>query len=408
MLYLGCLFFLPFLTIAQSSPQFLSQVGQVDSLYSNTLQETRTIYVQLPESYDPTRKQKYPVAYILDGEVFLPTLSNVHQFYSGGFMPEMVLVGISNSEHRTRDLTTSEIKMKYGFPFNEPNGQAESFFTFLQNELIPYVESKYPVTNYRSLIGHSYGGLFTIFALVHHPEVFANYLAIDPSLDWDDQKLLKQAEAKLPTQDYLYKSVYVSMSGQLHPQNPKVTIDNVMKDSSEFTLFARSILRFRELAENNSENALNFHWQFYPTEIHGTIPLPSIGDGMQALFSWFQMENTDRFNSPDTPNKELASIIRYRANKLALFFGYPVPPYPEDLLNVLGLMSWDMEQKEKSKMFFEFALEYYPRSAAAHAAMADFYERSEDKVQALKYATQAYELSGSEDHKRRMEALSNK
>lgn len=34
--------------------------------------------------------------------------------------------------------------------------------------------------------------------------------------------------------------------------------------------------------------------------------------------------------------------------------------------------------------------------------MADFYERQNDKKNALKYVTKAYELSGSEYHKKRM------
>ncbi len=95
----------------------------MDSLYSQTLKESRNIYIQLPNSYNPEKNQKYPVVFILDGEIFLPTLADVHNYYSGGFMPEMVLVGISNEKNRLRDLTTSTITTNYGMPFNEENGE---------------------------------------------------------------------------------------------------------------------------------------------------------------------------------------------------------------------------------------------------------------------------------------------
>ena len=120
------------------------------------------------------------------------------------------------------------------------------------------------------------------------------------------------------------------------------------------------------------------------------------------------MENTDRFNSPETSNEELYSIVKYRANKLQSHFGYKVPPYPEDLFNILGYMSMDMDQAEKAKMFFEFAIEYYPQSANAFDSMADYYITLEDHSNALKFATKAYELSGSDDHKNKMKDLNLK
>lgn len=122
----------------------------------------------------------------------------------------MILVGISNATHRTRDLTISEITEKYGNSFPEENGQAENFTAFLEEELFPFIDQKYPVTTYRTLIGHSYGGLFTLNTLVKHPDLFTNYLAIDPSLDWDAQKLLKESKVKLAQNNYAgKKSVYV-------------------------------------------------------------------------------------------------------------------------------------------------------------------------------------------------------
>jgi len=385
--------------------QYLKKVGVLDSIYSNTLKESREIYIQIPESYNSEKNQKYPVAFILDGEVFLPTVSDVLNYYSGGFMPEMVLVGISNGKNRIRDLTTSTINTKYGMPFNDQNGEADNFIKFIEKELIPYVETKYPVTNYRTLIGHSYGGLFTINMLFHHPNLFANYLAIDPSLDWDEQKLVKEAQGLLATQSYKNKALFMSLSGQLHMQNAAVTIDNVMQDTTDYTLFARSNIAFSNLVKQNKNNGLAYNWKFYPNDIHGTIPFPSLMDGLISLFKWYQMENTDRINSFDTPKEELLSIIKYRAKKLQNHFGYAEPPYPEELLNMSGYMNMDMGQVEKAKMYFELTIEYYPKSANAYDSMADYYETQEDYSNALKYATKAFELSGNEAYKKKIEKL---
>jgi len=406
-LTIGLIMFFQHSVKAQASQhrQFLHKVGVLDSLYSKILDESRKIYIQMPASYSPEKKQKYPVVFILDGEMLLPTVNDVQNYYSGGFTPEMVLVGISNDENRIRDLTTSSITTKYGRPFQEKNGEANNFKKFIATELIPFIENKYPVTNYRTLIGHSYGGSFTIFTLINQPDLFANYLAIDPSLDWDNQKLLKEAQELLAIQKYEGKTLFMSLSGQLHMQNSQITIDNVMQDTTDFSLFARSNIAFSNMVMQNPENGLSFEWKFYPRDIHGTIPFPSIMDGLISLFEWYQMENTDKINSFDTPKEELFSIIKYRERKLKEHFGYSEPPYPEELLNMSGYMNMDMQQPEKAKMYFQLAIEFYPESANAYDSMADYYEAQGDYNNAIKYATKAFELSGNDFYKKRIEGL---
>ena len=388
--------------------QFLSQVGIKDSLYSETLNETRTIYIQYPQDYNPSKNYKYPVAYILDGEMFLPTLNEVQKYYSGGFTPEMILVGVSNSKHRTRDLTVSKIKEKYGIPFTEENGEADQFLDFLENELIPFIQSKYPVTEYRTLIGHSYGGLFTAYTLITKPDLFANYLAIDPSLDWDNQYLIKKTKESISSQKYHNKSLFISLSGQLHMQNSEVTIDNVMQDTTDFTLFARANITFSDLVKTNKQNGLNFNWKFYPTDIHGTIIFPSLMDGLTSMFKWYQMENTDKINSFDTPKEELSEIIKYREKKLKDNFGYFVPPYPEELLNMSGYMNLEMGQKEKAKMYFQSTIDYYPNSANAYDSMADYYERISDLSKALELVSKANKLAPNTYYQNRIAELKEK
>ncbi|WP_034059167.1 alpha/beta hydrolase-fold protein [Lacinutrix jangbogonensis] len=399
--------FCHFTTDAQET-EFVHRSGILDSLYSKTLNENRSIYIQVPESYQSNSTRKYPVAYIIDGEVFMPALSNVLEYYSGGFMPEMVLVGISNSENRTRDLTISKVTSRQGMPFNQENGEADNFLKFISEELIPYVERNYPVTRYRTLIGHSYGGLFAIYSLIHEPQLFANYLSIDPSLDWDNQTLLKQAEETLANNNLDGKALYMSLSGQLHWQDSKITIDNVMQDTSDFTVFARSNIAFSNMISENKQSKLFYKWQFYPNDLHGTIPLPSIKDGLLALFEWYQMENTDQINAFDTTRDELLNIITHREHKLRNHFGYTEPPYSEELLNTCGYMNMEMNKTEKAKMYFELAIKYFPNSANTYDSLSEYYESQKDYDNAIKLVAKAFEISKSEFHKNRMESLKAK
>lgn len=70
--------------------------------------------MQLPENYNPKSIEKYPVVYLLDGFSLKNNLETVYHNYRGYYLPYMILVGISNSTNRTRDLTTSQIKTRTG------------------------------------------------------------------------------------------------------------------------------------------------------------------------------------------------------------------------------------------------------------------------------------------------------
>ncbi len=392
-------------TTESQTEQFQNRI--VDSIFSKTLSESRDFWVRLPDNFQPDNDEKYAVIYLMDGFSLESTLEAVYGNYWGHYLPHMILVGVSNRKNRTRDLTTSQIKMRRGSAFDYETGGAETFTKFMEEELIPYIDSKYPTMTYRTLIGHSHAGQFTINMLVNHAHLFQNYIAIDPTLDWDNQILLKQAKEKFKTEDYNGKSLFVSLAAEmLHIQNESITIDNVMSDTSEFSLPARSIIEFSQLAK--SQNQLNFSWKVYHEDLHGTVPLPSIRDGLIFLFEWYQFKSPQKFNNPETPIEELASLLKEQEQIYTEHFGVPTAPMIDEMLNGYGYMNMQMGQPKKAFMFFDMNIKYNPKNATAYESMADYYESENDKENALKYLNKAFELSGKDYYKERIEALNKK
>ncbi len=394
-------------TTESQTEQFQNRI--VDSIFSKTLSESRDFWVRLPDNFQPDNDEKYAVVYLLDGFSLESTLEAVYGNYWGHYLPHMILVGISNRSNRTRDLTTSQIKMRRGSAMDSETGGAETFTKFMEKELIPYIDSKYPTMNYRTLIGHSYAGLFTINMLVNHKHLFQNYIAIDPSLDWDDQKLLKEAKEKLSTESYEGKSLFVSLAAeQLHMWNEEINMENIMDDASEFTLFARSIIEFSNYTKSQKQNGLNFSWKVYNEDLHGTVPLPSIRDGLIFLFEWYQFKSPQKYNNPETSIEELVSLLKVQEQIYTEHFGVPTAPMIDEMLNGYGYMNMQMGQPEKAFMFFEMNIKYNPTSANAYDSMAEYFESQNDKENALKYLNKAYELSGDDHYKERIEALNKK
>ena len=394
-------------TTVSETEQFQNRI--VDSIFSKTLSESRDFWIRLPDNFQPDNDEKYAVIYLMDGFSLESTLEAVYGNYWGHYLPHMILVGISNRSNRIRDLTTSQIKMRRGSAMNDETGGAETFTKFMEKELIPYIDSMYPTMAYRTLIGHSYAGLFTINMLVNHKHLFQNYIAIDPSLDWDDQKLLKEAKEKLNTESYEGKSLFVSLAAeQLHMWNEEITMENIMDDSSEFTLFARSIIEFSNYTKSQKQNGLNFSWKVYNEDLHGTVPLPSIRDGLIFLFEWYQFKSPQKYNNPETSLEELVSLLKEQEQIYTEYFGVPTAPMIDEMLNGYGYMNMQMGQPKKAFMFFEMNIKYNPTSASAYNSMAEYYESQNDKENALKHLNKAYEISGDDYYKERIEALNKK
>ncbi len=172
-----------------------------DSLYSAILKETRKIQVILPQNYKAGTPDKYDVLYILDGEWNTNLAIQLYGFmeYARYIPSKMILVSVPNLYKkdlnlRDRDFTPSTVKD------GPVSGGAAHFLAFLKNELIPYINQKYPTKKENNtLYGTSLGGMFTVYAFLQEPTLFKSYLTVEPSLWWDNGYLTKMAAQKLPT-----------------------------------------------------------------------------------------------------------------------------------------------------------------------------------------------------------------
>lgn len=141
-------------------------------------------------AHTPPPEAGWPVLYTLDGKRIFPATVGLARALAnnplGTGVHPGVVVGIGYKETdpaeilklRARDYTLEG---------------ASAFLEFIENELKPFVENRYRVDPQRSsLFGHSYGGLFTTYALFHRPEVFENYLIASPSLWWRGNAIQKE------------------------------------------------------------------------------------------------------------------------------------------------------------------------------------------------------------------------
>lgn len=189
----GCLILLSSAAAAQTEPGSPREAGRTVTIESRALGETRIVDVMVPAGYRSDSTRRYPVVYVLDGELEGEIAAAGARFYAATEqLPGLIVVGIRNV-NRTRDLTPAPLP---GFaPPAEAGGAggADRFLRFLETELVPLVERSWRAAPMRVLVGHSLGGLLAFHALATRPALFQGYLVMEPSSWWNDGKHLEAA-----------------------------------------------------------------------------------------------------------------------------------------------------------------------------------------------------------------------
>jgi predicted alpha/beta superfamily hydrolase len=216
-------------------------IGERVQMHSNVLNDSRSLMISKPPGYDDGA-DRYPVLYLLDAETHFQYASGIVNFLGDNDrMPKMLVVGIDSGDvaRRTRDLTTpstAEIDNR----FSPGGGGADGFVSFIADELIPYVEKNYRTRPYRLLVGHSFGGLFAVYALITRPRLFNAFIAADPSLDWNNQAVVAQAESFFSNVKELQMDLYVTAAAGSHTRFLRCSVERPACPRSWLPIIANS------------------------------------------------------------------------------------------------------------------------------------------------------------------------
>jgi uncharacterized protein len=390
---------------AQTPPSGIT-IGHVDSLYSNILGETRKVWVYVPEEQLPGihLPSRYPVVYLLDGEahfyLVMGMIQQLSQVNGNTVLPEMILVGITNT-NRTRDLTPtrSEYDPFGNAEFLKESGGGEKFTEFLKKELIPHIDSLYPTTSYRTLIGHSFGGLMVVNTLIHHTELFNAYVAIDPSMWWEKQKLIRQAESVLKQKSFQDKTFYLATANAL---NSSLTVQQIKEDTSSYTEHTRSIFQLADVVKQSSRSGLTYHSQYYDKDDHGSVPLISTHDALRFIFSYYKIPMD--LNAYLNKEFDITTVLTSHFNTVTQRMNYQVLP-PEYYVNALGYQFMSLKHWKKAESLFQLNVKNYPTSANVYDSLADCYDAMGEKQKAIENYTRSLTIKELPNTKQKLAKL---
>lgn len=166
------------------------------STYGHTLRSKLNgaeylLTVVVPADYESSPDSRYPTLYVMDGNRWARFLSVLlPRFASRGAVPPFIVVGVDYSDAAERYQDYGLVSQRY-YPMSPKRG-AVNFMRVMKEEIISFVDSNYRTDpKDRGIGGHSLGGWFAAYALLHESETFQRFWISSPSLFYEDEILFK-------------------------------------------------------------------------------------------------------------------------------------------------------------------------------------------------------------------------
>ena len=236
------------------------------------------IDVELPGRYGHQSDKTYPLVVVLDGLWIAGTVRDAFRILPlGQELPEAIVATVTHTEpdirqvvqERAVDFTptmfTSPAETGVRLPA-EQLGKAARFREFLLGQVIPGVENQTRTDGTRTLVGHSFSGLFGLDTLFAEPSAFHRWVLTSPSVWWDNQIIFQTESAYARTNDDLAGEVFLSI-GEHESTGP----------------YAGHKLFFQQL-RSRQYPSLRLTWHEFPAESHQSVIAASVTRGLRTVF----------------------------------------------------------------------------------------------------------------------------
>ncbi len=263
--------FLSMFTAATEKDDFFEDWDFVN-LASKHTGKTHELFVILPYGYHVKEMQQksYPVLYFTDGYWDASLLNSIYDHYMyDNNTPEFIMVGLSYAGknvdkgfERGKDLTPTRVAVRAA-----ESGGAKKYLAHLKTEVIPYIEKNYRVnTEHRALSGSSFGGLFVMYTLYEETNLFDRYIALSPSVDWDDNYIARRDEAFAKKHKELNARLYIAYGEE------------------EYGPYSKPISALQEQIKSRKYKGLTMHTQSFPGLGHASVKSAAYSYGL--LWAW--------------------------------------------------------------------------------------------------------------------------
>ena len=343
---------------------FSSTFGQ-KTIYKNydseVLNDFRDISIYLPKSYGKDSISNFPLAIVLDGHKLFDLYVGTSNYYSSqDSAPEQIVVGIDMKDTRRKDV---------GYEITTGNliNDAELFYRFVRDEIIPYVEATYKTSPFLTIVGESLTANFITHFLKEEYSIFNAYICLNPTLSKNINTQIQSYRIEdLSSEDNIF---YFYLSGNPYANDEKKT------NIKNFGKFINSI-------EVDNFNVVFDEFSNSPSS------LSTVGEGMSRAFTKvFEIYSRITADEFETKIKNLSppdaiSYLEIKYLDIEFLFGSNIGIRKTDIFAIEDIIL-DKENGDFLDDFGEMILKLFPSSEMGHYYLGKYYESGKDFKAAL-------------------------
>jgi hypothetical protein len=263
---------------------------QVRLLKSRIVNDAFRLHIALPANYAKPGGA-YPVLYCSDGNTLFPLLRcTVEALTADWEIPRLIIVGIGYDtdepreflRYRERDLLPTDASATDAArrqPFTRggiPRGQAGPFLRFIREELQPFINANYrTVPDDSAYAGTSYGGLFGLYTLFHHPDTFSRYVVGSPAIHHDNGVVFAYESDYAGSHDDLPARVFIAVGEREELDDP------LMDPSLQFVSNVKALAR---ALEGRGYPGLQLTARVFTGETHASVILRTFAAGLRVIY----------------------------------------------------------------------------------------------------------------------------
>lgn len=324
------------------------------NISSKILGEDRLVQVALPKSYDPNKA--YSVLYVLDAEYAFDYAKGAVSFLTNayGFLPEMILVGIPNTD-RGKDFYSDEGVFR--------------FIRFMKSELMPKIQSRYKTNGFNLIYGWSSSADLPQFILENEPELADAYIQSGSGLGAKGKvRFLKNVEGKDYSKKYLYGNAESNLYQSKNRKSQRIA----------------GLERYKSVLEENPLKGLRWKLEIPENTSHVGVIAEGLSRGLKFVFKDFFV--------PDSISKKSAEAIinYYKMINLNYSADFLIPV---GALNESAFILFVEKKADEAIKLLKHGISLHPNSTGLLASLAEVYEYSKQPKESAKLYKKALDLS---------------
>ena len=335
-----------------------SETVETITLPHASFEQDLAFSVHLPDGYMDNPDKRYVLYFDFDSKA-QRYLGGIHHWLSfNGEWPWLQSI-----------IVTPAPGNMIGTLFDE-SGNTTPIIDFIGDNLIPELEKRYRLNAFRIFSGFRVNGTLVLSALLHRPQIFDAYIAVNPEVKDNLAGVSQHVKNHLPKLDGNPRFLYLSTGENIKVDHQFAELRQLISDVEQY-----------------APASLTLHSQTFSDTNAMALPLLSVIRAIELMF--------DDIHSGLSPTSEISQqgVSAIKAHYQFISekkYGFPVSPQD----SIIALANYDLKNNpQKGLAILKQNTRDYPQDAYAHHALAQAYMQLGQYQDAVNAQTTAAQLA---------------